>query len=86
MFRFPDTAPLAERMHFILEPAYEKCVKRQFNLGARKRIEDGVEYDMDAFEAYWKADHFADGQDAVNVRDAVINARLARNRAGMEWR
>lgn len=46
---------LAGRMHFILEPAYEKCVTRQFDLGARKRIEDGVEYGREAFEAYWKA-------------------------------
>ena len=67
---------LAERMHFILEPAYEKCVKQQFDLSARRRIEDGVEYDRDTFEAYWMADHFADGQDTADVRDVVINASL----------
>lgn len=67
---------LAERMRFILEPAYEKCVMRQFDLSARRRIEDGVEYDRDTFEAYWMADHFADGQDTADVRDVVINASL----------
>lgn len=75
---------LAERMHFILEPAYEKCVKRQFDLAARKRIEDSVGYDRDAFEAYWRADYFADGRDAADIRDGVMAERVAKGGAGME--
>ncbi len=77
---------LAQRMHFILVPAYERCAARHFDLDARKRIEGGVEYSRDEFEAYWKAARYADGRDAAHICAGVISARHDKNSAGMEHR
>ena len=78
------TVMLAERMHFILEPAYEKCVTRQFDLGARRRVEDGAGDSRDEFNACWKTARYADGRDAADIRDGVVAKRLAKGGAGME--
>lgn len=67
---------LAERMHFILEPAYEKCATRHFDLVARKRVEQGAESGRNAFEDYWKVAQFTDGQNAGDICTRVINVRL----------
>lgn len=53
---------LAERMAFVLEPAYKKCASRQFDLGARKRLEAGADYSEEDFERYWKRGHLSDGR------------------------
>ncbi|MCH5194362.1 MAG: hypothetical protein J1F11_10395 [Oscillospiraceae bacterium] len=45
---------LAERMHFILEPAYKRCSMQKFDPSARKRIEDGTEFSREDFENYWE--------------------------------
>lgn len=77
---------LAERMHFILESAYEKCVKRQFDLGTRRRIEEGAGYSRDEFNVYWKTAQYADGRDAADIRDGIVAEMLAKDVAGMERR
>lgn len=66
---------LAERMHFILEPAYEKCAMRQFDLGAQKRVEDGAEYTREDFGAYWEYGRLADGRDADEIRESVVKLK-----------
>ena len=66
---------LAERMHFILEPAFDKCVTRHFDLGARKRVEEGAEFGKEDFESYWKFAQLTDGPEAVNIRDTVAARR-----------
>ena len=66
---------LAERMHFILEPAYEKCVTGQFDPDAKKRIEDGTEFGRNEFESYWEAARLTDGQVAANICAGILNAR-----------
>lgn len=38
------SAVLAKRMAFILEPAYDACVSRQFDKNARNRLESGADY------------------------------------------
>jgi|GluameStandDraft_1065615.scaffolds.fasta_scaffold05121_9 hypothetical protein len=76
---------LAERMHFVVEPAYEKCVRRQFDLGAKKRVLEGAEYTVQDFEDYWTTyGWMADGRDACDIRDAVIAGSLERNHEGKE--
>ncbi len=67
---------LAERMYFVLEPAYETCAMQKFDLSARKRIEDGAEYTREDFEVYWKYAQLADGQDAGAIRDSVMSGVL----------
>lgn len=65
---------LAERMHFILEPACSKCVSRKFDLGARNRIQEGAEYTMQDFEDYWRTyGHMSEGRDARDIRDRVLS-------------
>ena len=68
---------LAQRLHFLLEPAYERCQTRQFDLAARKRIEDGTEYGKDAFETYWETARQTDGQVAADLCASVLQERLA---------
>ena len=75
---------LAERMHFILDAAYERCVTRQFDLGARRRVENGAGYSRVEFEDFWKMARYADGRDAADIRDGVVAERLAKGVAGME--
>lgn len=67
---------LAERMAFVLEPAYEKCVFRQIDLGARNRIESGTDYSDADFDAYWKYAQLADGRTAADIRDSVTGGRV----------
>lgn len=75
---------LDERMHFILEPAYEACLTRHFDLDARKRIEEGTEFGSAAFEAYWEAAQHTDGREAAAICSNVLNARREKNGAGTE--
>lgn len=58
---------LAERMTFILEPAYSHCALGQFNPDARNRLESGADYSESDFEAYWKYAQHADGRDAADI-------------------
>ena len=64
---------LAERMHFILEPAYERCVLRNFDRNARNRVENGVEYGKDDFESYWTRVQAAVGPEVSDVRDNAVS-------------
>ena len=66
---------LAERMAFILEPAYDICVSRQFDKNARDRLESGNDYSAADFETYWEYAQFGDGRDAADIRDSVIDGR-----------
>lgn len=66
---------LAERMAFILEPAYDMCVSRRFDEGARDRLESGADYSVSDFEAYWKYARSGDGRDAAAIRDRVVDGR-----------
>ena len=75
---------LAERMHFILEPAYNACLTRHFDRDARKRVEDGIEFGNSAFEAYWEAARETDGRDAADICASVLKARREKNGAGTE--
>ena len=65
---------LAERMAFILEPAYDACASRQFDKDARNRLESGADYSTADFEAYWKYARLGDGRDAADIRDSVIDS------------
>ena len=66
---------LAERMNFILEPAYSRCVTKQFDLEAKNRLESGADYSEADFDVYWKYAQHTDGQDATDIRDNIINSR-----------
>lgn len=69
---------LAERMAFLLEPAYRQCASRRFDLGARNRLMSGAGYSEADFDDYWKIAQYADGRDAVDIRDRVIGGREGR--------
>ena len=66
---------LAERMAFILEPAYEKCVFRRFDHGARERLEAGADYSADDFERWWERGGSSVGREAADIRDGVVAER-----------
>lgn len=66
---------LAERMAFILEPAYNRCASRQFDKGARDRLESGTGYSEADFEAYWKYAQLDDGRGAADIRDSIVDGR-----------
>lgn len=65
---------LAERMAFILEPAYSRCVSQKFDWDARNRLESGDDYSDTDFENYWQYAHLTDGQEATNIRDSVVDS------------
>lgn len=74
---------LAERMHFILEPACSKCVTRRFDLGAQKRVKEGIEYTTQDFEDYWRTyGWMSDVRDACDIRDSVLAGNLEKNHEG----
>lgn len=77
---------LAERMHFVLEPVYDKCLKCQFDFGARKRVLEGAEYTQQDFEDYWKGEQLADRRDAADIRDNVMAGVSEKSIAGIDWR
>lgn len=70
---------LAERMAFILEPAYLCCIMRQFNLGARNRLESGADYSEIDFEKDWKHAQYGEGRDAADIQDRIIDSNTDKN-------
>ena len=74
---------LAERMAFILEPAYDMCVSHRFDKGARDGLESGADYSVTDFETYWKYARLGDGMNAVDIHDAVINGRQVTGECGI---
>lgn len=75
---------LAGRMAFVLEPAYKKCALRQFDLGARKRLEAGAGYSMEDFERYWKENHLSDGRAAADVCGSITKGTFGRGGTGID--
>lgn len=73
---------LAERMAFVLEPAYDKCSVRRFDLGAKNRIESGADYSEADFETYWKYTGQTEKRDVADIRDCVIRDRQS---GGKGW-
>lgn len=64
---------LAERMRFILEPAYERCSKRNFDKSARKMLEDEAKFTAGDFEKYWKEyGRSMYEQEITDIRDSVM--------------
>ena len=63
---------LAERMAFLLEPAYSRCVSQKFDWDARNRLESGAAYSDTDFESYWQYAHLTDGRKVANICDDVV--------------
>ena len=70
---------LAGRMAFILEPAYDMCVSRRFDKGARERLASGADDSAADFEAGWKYARRSDGQAAAGIRDSVVDGYARQN-------
>lgn len=63
---------LAERMAFILEPAYEKCFSRRFDQVTRDRLESGADYSEADFEAHWERERSPYVREIIRIRDGLV--------------